>query len=191
MLVIKMNQVLLLLLIMISSGASSDSVYKWTSEDGVVSYSDKPNKKAKAIELKPLQSLSWQSSPKVSIHNAQAQNQESGFYQSIKVLKPMPNEYVRSLDGNIDVVVTIEPELQIGHAFQAYIDGQPKGGLQTSKNFKLTDIYRGEHQLEIRIEDKNRQSFKSLEKPVTFFVDRNIILQNRPKAVREANGLAE
>jgi hypothetical protein len=69
-------------------------------------------------------------------------------YQQFAVVSPADNGAVRANDGNVAVILALDPPLQPGHRVLVRLDGQPVGEPGTSLTVDLTNLDRGTHRIE-------------------------------------------
>jgi hypothetical protein len=94
--------------------------------------------------------------------SAQAQAQagppvaQPSAYTSIAIVQPANEATVFDNAGNVDVKVALSPapDLDAGDRIALLLDGQ-QAALQSTTQFSLGSVVRGEHRLEARIVDRN------------------------------------
>lgn len=152
-------------------------IYKWVDEKGVVHYSDTPKPGSTPVVLPSPQS--YQSDP--NLKSAMGDQPQSGTpatptrqYQSLKIVKPQPEETVRNNSGDVEVVVSSEPPLQAGDKLVVLLDGKAAGEPQAGTSMTLQNVDRGTHQLQIHVVDMQGKTLNTSD-PVTFFMHRAIM----------------
>ena len=74
-------------------------------------------------------------------------------YLSARIVFPGQGEAVRANGGQLTVEARIAPALRPDHRVQLLLDGAAAGPPQTAPRFRLTDLHRGAHGLQLRIVD--------------------------------------
>jgi len=171
-----------LLLALVPVIASAATVYRHVDEQGNVSYSDRPDS-GEAVTLSPLtvvpatpdaSSSSLSSSPRSSARNSNSQPAAPPFlpYSTFRIASPkneqtLPTGYA----GNVQVELSIEPELRDDHRVRLLVDGQISQSAMHSPVFMVTGLERGEHQLVAELLDADGR-VRHRSEPVTLFVQR-------------------
>ncbi|TDF35066.1 DUF4124 domain-containing protein [Alteromonadaceae bacterium M269] len=138
-------RITILLLLLLASLASAQTVYKVITEDGKVIYSDRPAGNAKPVELKKLNSVSL---PPVKnrVPTATVQKKPEVKY-TIAFKQPADQATVRNNNGTIRVSATITP--RANGLFHLFMDGKQVAS-NTQPNFTLQNVDRGAHHLQIK-----------------------------------------
>lgn len=151
-----MHGVLLCLLLALSQSALAE-VYMYIDGEGNRVFTDQPHRNAKKVDIAPSNRLSQpdqtiRKPPRAS--SAKATPGPIFHYQLLRILAPEPDATIRDIQGNLNVTVSNNPELQPGHAYRLLVDSKPYGESGRSPVFPLTNIDRGTHQLSIEIVDQ-------------------------------------
>jgi hypothetical protein len=160
---------------MIGVPALADGIYRWEDDKGQPHYSDVPREGAEEVELEPAQTYSAPAVVRpVTARNASASTAKSD-YQAFAVSSPKSEETFWNIGGNLNVSLSLQPKLQLGHQIHLYLDGQPQGLIQGDEtSMSLQEVYRGEHKVYAQIRDLGNQVL--METPtVTFFVHQAVI----------------
>ncbi|SHI21272.1 DUF4124 domain-containing protein [Ferrimonas marina] len=142
-----------LFLLMITLPLSA-SVYKWTDEHGQVHYSDKPREGAEQVEVDPSK-ISTVELPAPRPVVAQAEPESTQPDYRIALLDPQDEATIRDNNGQLDLQIQLEPDLQDGHRVQLLLDGEVVRTLGGGGSYALDNLTRGEHQLQAQVIDKN------------------------------------
>ncbi|QYJ79066.1 DUF4124 domain-containing protein [Shewanella acanthi] len=148
----------LLSLLLISLLAQA-TVYKWVDKDGKVHYSDEPHPKAEVVELNE-KTQNQIALPIPSVSNEPTTKAEPIKYQVI-ITSPQEEETLRDNNGDLDVTVTVTPEIKGKLLFSLKLDGQTIGSPQERPIFHLTNIDRGEHTIVVDAMLQNGKVFAS------------------------------
>ncbi|WP_245184633.1 DUF4124 domain-containing protein [Halomonas salinarum] len=178
--------------------ASAATVYRHVDEQGNVSYSDRPQR-GEAVTLSPLtvvpappQASSPSASNGASNDQRSSNNQSAAPpflpYSTFRIASPkqeqtLPTGYA----GNVQVELSIEPELRDDHQVRLLVDGQVSQSALHSPVFMVTGLERGEHQLVAELLDaEGRVRHRS--EPVTLFVQRaSVNLPRNPNNAANAS----
>ena len=152
-------------------------VYRWVDDEGQVHYSDRPSPGADrvAIEVTPPSSSPAPSASAPGRATSSAEGQPAAAaYKSLTIQAPGQDEVLWNIEGQLDVAVALQPSLQPGHTLQLLLDGQSVAELTGSTRARLSDVYRGQHTLQARIQDESGATLMQAS-PVTFFVQQTAL----------------
>ncbi|EGR0024289.1 MULTISPECIES: DUF4124 domain-containing protein [Vibrio] len=147
--------------LLIASIAFAQVAYTWVDENGVVHFSDTPNKGAKAIalpnleasapapEVESTESLAPQTTPSTASQNKPEKTTEKPLPLQLSMLTPKHNETIRSNRGIINIQLETNRKLGIGEQLQLLLDGKPYGAPQNHIVWQLNNIDRGTHTLAV------------------------------------------
>jgi hypothetical protein len=138
----------LLASLLLAGPAAADTVYRWVDENGKVHYSDTPVKNAQVFDSKE----NTRNEVKVSHGNIKSQDQaepiaDADIQYQVNIVSPTEEATVRDNNGDFSAQISIFPEAPRGTLIQLVLDGKPYGQAQTSPNFDLKAVERGEHTL--------------------------------------------
>ena len=159
----------------LAAGAVLAQAYKWTDEDGIVHYSDRPIEGAVRIQLpsdgrRPRP----RPAPQQAVAGADdgtAQTQQFR-YTTLSIGYPSAEETLWNIEGVLNVSLKVAPELQPGHRVRVYFDGRPR--MVTSASFQIEEVYRGVHNIQAEIIDESDAlMIRSI--PNRFYVQQNTI----------------
>ncbi|MDF5523046.1 DUF4124 domain-containing protein, partial [Vibrio parahaemolyticus] len=147
--------------LLIASIAFAQVAYTWVDENGVVHFSDTPNKGAKAIalpnleasapapEVESTESLAPQTTPSTASQNKPEKTTEKPLPLKLSMQTPKHNETIRSNRGIINIQLETNRKLGIGEQLQLLLDGKPYGAPQNHIVWQLNNIDRGTHTLAV------------------------------------------
>ncbi len=153
------------------------TVYKWVDKNGKIHYTDKPINNANPVKFKENTENHVSLPPVPGIPTNTSPTPSKSVQYQLTIIKPIEEETIRNNNGNVSVIAQIKPKLQSALTLQLYLDNQVFGEPQTSTVFSLSNINRGEHQVIIKLIDKNGKILAS-SLPRTFFLHRSI--KNKP-----------
>jgi len=153
------------------------ATYRWVDENGVVHYSDRPRENAEEIEVPVAQTYApttrspGQASGRTAAPgNSRGATGEQAAYQSLRVVRPAPQETYRNIGGELPVSLSLSPPLKQGHRIRVLYDGQAwPTWPERLLSFTLSGIYRGEHNIKAEVLAPDGKVVASSE-TVTFFV---------------------
>jgi len=162
---VDMKNILILLLLCLSSNLMAAEFYKWVDREGVTHYTATPPQQgAQKLELreptyytprKLPDSIYTDKKPGSSLPSAHS-------YKSLKFLSPENNGTIRSNEGVIDFSLSVEPALQAGDMVKISLDGKLMDQALQGLRHTLTNMDRGSHTLQALIEnDKGKVLIRS------------------------------
>ena len=169
-----------MLLALFAAHGAQAQAYKWTDEDGVVHYSDRPEPGAEVINLPESQGTRRAAAPAAAQTAAttgdDAAANQPFRYESLEVMAPSAEETLWNIGGVLNVSLALQPALQPGHQVRVYFDGTPREVPGTS--FQLEDVYRGVHNIQAEVLDEAGElQIRSL--PNRFYVQQTTIVRPR------------
>lgn len=171
----ELRTIFTVLALLVAAGAFADA-YTWTDEDGIVHYSDRPYPGATRIELgqwgvsRPRPTTRPADTPPGVLEEQGAP--PATAYTSLEIASPSAEETLWNIEGTLNVVLALSPELKPGHQVRVYFDGTPQmvGGTR----FRLEDVYRGVHNLQVEVIDgTGKLIIRSV--PNRFYVQQNTV----------------
>jgi hypothetical protein len=158
-------------------GAAAQSVYKVTDEDGNVTFTDTPSLSSEAtVEEHSLHAPNSAQPVVSSPETSESVESASPPQFETKIVSPADNTTIPMGPGNFAVQVSLRPRLEAGENLQLLLDGKPMGAPQRIPNWQLSNVYRGEHRLQVlRIDDAGAELDAS--DVSTVFVMRPIVSQ--------------
>lgn len=161
-----MNRLFLLVLLGLAPLAvQAGDVYKYVDDRGVVHYTDKPPAGVKKADLPELQTYSSEPSSSTDQYSAGSSSADTGpvllppeaaalgFYSSVKITSPAPDETFHTADAQVTVAASVQPGLQSaqGHHLVFYVDGIVRPTDQSS--IVLQGVERGSHTVSAAVLD--------------------------------------
>ncbi|MFJ3485647.1 DUF4124 domain-containing protein [Pseudomonas sp. NPDC090202] len=144
---------LICLLLMLTQTALAE-VYTYIDAEGNRVFTDQPRRNAKKVEIAPSNRMA-QPPKKATQASSKPALGPLFRYQLLRILAPEPDDTIRDVQGNLNVTVSSDPELQPGHRFRLLLDSKPWGEPGRSPVFALKNIDRGTHQLSVEIIDEH------------------------------------
>ena len=169
------------LLITLSANSIAE-VYKRTNPDGSVEFTDIPDSaKEKPVEMEPLPTFT---PPLVRPQRPAREPTDLTRYDSVAITSPVNDATLRDNTGNVSVTVTVSPTLRANHRVVLLLNGKQMDE-SSSGSFQLTNIDRGSHQLQAKVQDAKGKTLLSSD-TITFHLHRTSIL-HRPGATTAPN----
>lgn len=140
-------------------------IYKSTDSHGNVTYTDRPAKDAKPVDVRSTNSIPAVQTPEPAQDQQQASSKtdETVRYRYVRIIDPADDSGIEHGPGNFTVLANTRPGLAENHALQLYLDGAAYGKANTSGSFTLTNINRGTHELMVSVVDANGKPLKNSE----------------------------
>ncbi len=168
--------IFILLGLLAAAGVHADA-YKWTDEDGIVHYSDRPHPGAQRVNLGESRSNRPVAAPR-RLTQSTAQPDEAAAeaapirYESLEVSAPAPEETLWNIEGVLNVTLALSPALQPGHQVRVYFDGNTQ--MVSGASFQIEEVYRGVHNIQAEVLDETgKLMIRSL--PNRFYVQQNTV----------------
>lgn len=119
------KRLFLFLLLVLSVTPLSAECYKWTDEQGVVHYSDRPYEGAETVKVpKPKANPAAPGDDPLGGGTAST----DGTYETFAIAEPENNQTIRSNENAVKVTFFIQPPLQQGHKIVLFLNGQQVAG---------------------------------------------------------------
>ncbi len=153
----RMKQLVLTLCVVLASGAvQAQKIYKVIRPDGTVEFTDvpPPDEPAQQIEVPPLNTIEPLAPPRESATEKAAA--PKSYYDRLTIDKPESGQTVQDNQGNVEVVLTLDPQINTdeGHKIQILYDGQEHGEPSSSLEQTLKGVARGGHTVGAQVIDK-------------------------------------
>ena len=159
----------------LAAGVVLAQAYKWTDENGVVHYSDRPIEGAERVVLSTDGRRPRPAPTPRATARAEDQTEPAvAFrYESLSFGSPLPEETLWNIEGVLNVSLVVQPALQQGHRVRVYFDGTPR--MVTGSSFQIQEVYRGVHNIQAEIIDEaDELMIRSM--PNRFYVQQNSIV---------------
>ncbi len=158
----------------LAAGAVLAQAYKWTDEEGIVHYSDRPGEGAVLVVLptdgrRARPAPAPRATPRAEDEAAPA---EAFRYESLSFGTPLPEATLWNIEGVLNVSLVVQPALQQGHRVRVYFDGTPR--MVTGSTFQIQEVYRGVHNIQAEIIDET-DALMIRSMPNRFYVQQNSI----------------
>ena len=171
------TRTIFVLAVLFGGAAAFAQAYKWTDENGVVHYSDRPQPGAEEVALPRSEVRPRSAAPGVSRRadpEDETEEPEAPFsYQSFEVANPGPEETLWNIEGVLSVSLDLQPGLQPGHQIRVYFDGQPR--MVNGTSFQIEEVWRGVHNIQAEVLDESGQ-LMIRSRTNRFYVQQNTIL---------------
>lgn len=129
-------------------------VYTYIDADGNRVFTDQPHRNAKKVEIAPTNRVDQPTKAPSRVSKPKPAASPIFHYQLLRILAPEPDSTIRDIEGNLNVTVSNDPELQPDHLYRLLLDSKPYGEPTRSPVFPLKNIDRGTHQLSVEIIDQ-------------------------------------
>jgi len=170
--------IIIFLGLLAANGALADA-YKWTDENGVVHFSDRPHPGAERLQLggpkrpRPVPSRQAESSASTPADSGAAEDAAPFRYTSLEVAAPAPEQTLWNIEGALTVSLALTPALKAGHQVRVYFDGNAR--MVQGTRFDVEEVHRGVHNIQAEVLDETgKLMIRSL--PNRFYVQQNTIV---------------
>lgn len=144
---------LTVLLFLVFTIVTAETVYKTVDEDGNVIFSDQPSDGAEQIELQQLQTIKNPNTPRLPPRNTSARAPDpADYYQALSITSPADGEGYRNNAGNLSVSLSLQPALKSGHKVVIKLDGVEIAS-GTALSATVENVDRGTHSLSATVVD--------------------------------------
>lgn len=131
-------------------------VFRVTDADGNVTFTDTPP--VSGTSTIEGQSAHAPNSAKPTQTTREPVEVEEPTRQDTRIVARADNPIIPMEDGNFAVQAAWTPRLASGETLQLLLDGEPVGAPQRIANWQLTNVYRGEHRLQVvRLDESGTQ----------------------------------
>ncbi len=148
-------------------------VYKHVDEKGNITFTDQPSPNATPVEIstpntyRPPSTTAYPKSTATTDDQATANKVD----YSVSITSPSDETIIPRGPGNFSLSARVSPSLKSGHTLQLLMDGAPRKAPQSHGGWSLTNVFRGEHKLEVAVIDKSGKTLATSD-PVTVYVFR-------------------
>ena len=151
-------------LLVASTGAQADKVYKWVDAQGNVLYTDQPRKGAQEVKIAKQPA----SAP---VRSFAARDEDRFRYSAVTFDAPANEGTIRDNEGNVKVAVNVVPPLRTdrGDQIRLSLDGGALLADPNSPEVVLTGLDQGAHTLQATVTDKAGRVLISSD-PVEFYL---------------------
>ena len=144
-----------ILLGLLATAAVSADVWRWIDDDGVVHFSDTPQKGAELVDVSESSRSTgarvYRNAAPNSSDDAATPTEQAFKYESLSISSPGAEETLWNIEGTLSVSLSLSPGLQAGHQVRVYFNGEPR--LVNSTSFTIDEVYRGVHNLQAEVLD--------------------------------------
>ena len=154
---------LLLAIWVASAGLTSHAqVYKHVDEDGNITFTDQPPPNATPVEINPTNTTPPPSRSAYPRPPPKPSDAVGSISYTVTISSPANETIIPRGPGNFSVTASTTPGLDSTHTLQLLMDGTPRGAAQRGTSWALSNVFRGEHTLEVAVMDeKGKQVAKS------------------------------
>lgn len=145
-------------------------IYRWKDKNGNWVYSDIAQKGAQEMKL----NRNTLTMPSVDTQVLTPKVKADPIQYQATITTPEHEQTIRDNSGSVHVAGRIEPRFSQGLSVQLFVNGKATGPKQTTTQFALRNLYRGEHTLVLKAFN-NKGQLVAQSEPVTFFLHRNSI----------------
>jgi hypothetical protein len=152
-----MRILILLLLPLLVQPLYARDVYKWTTPDGEVIYSENYQPGADKIRVPDAKK---KSSLKLDELNKESDAAAAGDYLQFDIVQPANDETIRNAENSVSVGLSLSPPLFQGHVIYLYVDGSKMESEIRTTQLVLQQLSRGTHTIKAEIIDDEGNTVK-------------------------------
>ncbi len=168
--------------------AYAETVYKTVDADGNIVFSDVPSAGAEEIKIKKAQAINSPKSRSFKLSPAEEKSKKFK-YTKLVIVSPENDSTIHGGEGNVNITVTLEPELNEKDVMVLFMDGKEML-IERAPHFLLENVDRGTHTVSVVVKNEDDKVLKRSAK-VTFHVRRitqlSPALRSDPKVVTPLN----
>ena len=128
----------------------AEPVYKVTDADGNITFTDTPRVSGESTVEEHSFTAPISAKPNATIRAAAAPVEaEEPIRYDPRIVTPANNSTITMGYGDFTVQAALNPRLAPDDNLQLLLDGEPAGAPQRIANWQLTNVYRGEHRLQV------------------------------------------
>lgn len=135
-------------------------------------YSDVPRDGAEAVNLSEYNKKTGARVSTSTTLTRRSEEPEEFSYETLAIVAPAADETLWNIEGQLNVRISVSPNLIQGHRIRLYYDGNAQDILGTS--VQLTEVYRGVHTLRAEVIDATGRVV-TVSDPVRFYVQQNSV----------------
>ena len=137
----------------------AQQVYKVTDADGNVTFTDTPPRSSDAtVEEHSVHAPNTAKPTETTRAPAAPVEVGEPIRYDTRIVTPADNATIPMGPGNFAVQAALNPHLASDETLQLLLDGEPVGAPQRIANWQLTNVYRGEHKLQVvRLDERGVQ----------------------------------
>lgn len=147
---------LLFIIMAFISNIIQASIYKIIDDKGNILFSDKKQKlktdKVSEIIIRPINTINMIEYKPIKNIKEEKYKIKKNHYK-LSITEPANLSTIRGV-SNINVNVKVTPALDKRHTLELLLDGKIKESRKNKKKFILKNVYRGEHQITVRVINK-------------------------------------
>jgi hypothetical protein len=129
---------------------NAQPVYKVTDADGNITFTDTPRVSGESTVEEHAVTAPNSAKSNVTIRAAvKPVEAEEPIRYDTRIVTPADNATIPMGPGNFSVQAALNPRLAPDETLQLLLDGEPVGTPQRTANWQLTNVYRGEHRLQV------------------------------------------
>jgi hypothetical protein len=163
----------------LSSAAAAADVWRWVDEKGITHYSDQPGPGATKVEVRA-GNVAQARSPTPEPSEPEPPSQPAAEnYRNFVIVQPQSGQSIINTTGQVNVQITIEPQVQPLHRLSLYLDGKlVQGFARNTLGYVLNEVPRGTHTVNAVLTDQTGKTL--LETPLVEFTVRQESIAQPP-----------
>ena len=136
-----------------------------------MTFSDQPTPDAQRVDINPTNRSSPPPANAFPPPPPAAPEPETVVAYQLAITSPADETIIPRGPGNFSVSASVSPSLQPAHKLQLLMDGQPRQEPQTATAWNLTNVFRGEHTIQVAVTDSEGKQLE-VSDPIKVYVFR-------------------
>ncbi len=165
-----------LAIIPMNSVAQSE-IYRTVDKHGNVVFTDTPPASGVSSETVDMQPVNTAAPPPTIPPREPPKEKEEASSATVSITAPANESTIPMGPGNFEVAASVTPALGVKQKLQLMMDGEPQGEPQGSRNWALTNVFRGQHDLTVQLLNADGEVVTTSE-PVRVYVQRPSVINN-------------
>jgi hypothetical protein len=147
-------------------------IYTWIDDNGVTHFSDTPEPGAYQIEVDVTPAVTRGPLATPRSTRQSTKNAPTSISYQLSITSPADQSTIRSNSGGVTITSSVTPKRPQTTLLRLILDDVPQGVLQRESIFKLTNVDRGSHRIQVQLVDASGKVLSTSES-ITIFVLRH------------------
>ncbi|GAB5452239.1 MAG: DUF4124 domain-containing protein [Halioglobus sp.] len=159
------------------NAVAQSEIYRTVDKHGNVVFTDTPpasGVSSETVDMRPVNSAA--PPPNIPAREPPKEKEEASS-ATVSITAPANESTIPMGPGNFEVVAGVAPALGPKQKLQLLMDGEPQGEPQGSRNWALTNVFRGQHDLTVQLLNADGDVVTTSE-PVRVYVQRPSVINN-------------
>ena len=132
------------------AGLAAQPVYRVTDADGNVTFTDTPEGNGQVqVETQTVNPTNTAKAVSTAPQISEASEPDAPVHYDTRIVTPAENATIPMGPGNFTAEAALSPAMKGDERLSLLLNGEPVGAPQRMPIWQLTNVYRGEHQLQV------------------------------------------